>query len=103
MTKYSVAVTAGGTMVCPQIRTMRLNSRMMMVLKPIHSVSARDSHALRSLRGGGLDAAVDQADEQLLEPIDLVAHAVDGDPLRETAARKYRSRLCVFDISISSV
>jgi hypothetical protein len=41
--KYKVAVTAGGTMVCPQIRTMRLNSRMMMVLKPIHSVAAREA------------------------------------------------------------
>ncbi len=35
MMKYSVAVTAGGTSVWPQMRTMRPYSRMMMVLKPI--------------------------------------------------------------------
>ena len=42
ITKYRVAVTAGGTMVWPQMRMMRLNSRMMMVVKPIHSARARD-------------------------------------------------------------
>ena len=34
MMKYSVAVIAGGTIVCAQMRMMRLNSRMTMVLKP---------------------------------------------------------------------
>ena len=34
ITKYSVEVTAGGTMVCAQMRMMRPYSRMTMVLKP---------------------------------------------------------------------
>src|SRR3984957_3791334 len=79
MTKYSVAVTTGGTMVCPQMRMMRLNSRMTMVVNPTHSVRAKDS---RTIRLRGADAVVDQAHEQLLEPIDLVAHAVHTHALR---------------------
>src|SRR5260370_42619288 len=46
ITKYSVAVTVGGTMVWPQMRTMRLNSRMMMVENPTHSARARDAAAM---------------------------------------------------------
>ncbi len=35
MTKYSVAVTAGGRSVWPQMRMMRLYSRITIVWKPI--------------------------------------------------------------------
>jgi hypothetical protein len=41
MTKYSAEVTAEGTMVCAQMRTMRLYSRMMMVLSPVQRACRR--------------------------------------------------------------
>src|SRR5882757_8013347 len=81
--KYSVTVTTGGTMVWPQMRTMRLNSRMMMVLKPTHSARVRDPAAMASRtlqRGAGAD--VDQPDKEFFEPIHFVPHAVDLDALR---------------------
>ena len=40
MMKYSVAVIAGGTIVWPQMRTMRLNSRKTMVRNPTQRRSA---------------------------------------------------------------
>ena len=46
MMKYSVAVIAGGTIVWPQMRMMRLNSRMTIVLKP--TMLVRVSAALSS-------------------------------------------------------
>src|SRR5882757_1049121 len=83
ITKYSVAVTTGGTMVWPQMRTMRLNSRMMMVENPTHSARARDAAAmLLGSRDGGACADVDQANEEFFEPVHLVPHAVDFDALR---------------------
>src|SRR5215204_4262656 len=39
MTKYSAEVTAEGTMVCAQMRVMRLYSRITMVLKPTQRAS----------------------------------------------------------------
>src|SRR5882762_9999167 len=98
ITKYSVAVTTGGTMVWPQMRTMRLNSRMMMVENPTHSARARDAAAtlgacMSILRGrdqcrllgprdGSAGADIDQSNEELLEPVHFVPHAVDFDALR---------------------
>ena len=49
MTKYSAEVTAEGTMVCAQMRTMRPYSRMMMVLKPTQR--ARRSERTESAAG----------------------------------------------------
>src|ERR1700675_3146066 len=79
ITKYSVAVTVGGTMVWPQMRTMRLNSRMMMVENPTHSARARDTAATLGACDGSAGADVDQSNEELLEPVHLVPHAVDFD------------------------
>ena len=57
MMKYSVAVIAGGTIVWPQMRMMRLNSRMTIVLKPTtlvrverHFIGARLRRPARALR-----------------------------------------------------
>src|SRR5690349_14013029 len=81
MMKYNVAVIAGGTMVWPQMRMMRLNSRMTMVLKPtilvfnslgswVAGPRAEVSTALSMSRL----LLVHQADEQLFQPVALVAH-----------------------------
>src|SRR5664279_3653298 len=75
ITKYSVAVTAAGTSVWPQMRMMRPYSRMMMVLKPTHRCAASDS----SMRTAPV---LDQAHEHFLEPVHLVAHGKHLDALR---------------------
>src|SRR6266702_8273336 len=69
-------------MVWPQMRTMRLNSRMMMVENPTHSARARDAAATLGPRDGGAGADVDQSNEEFLEPVHFVPHAVDFDALR---------------------
>src|SRR3984893_11241171 len=69
-------------MVWPQMRTMRLNSRMMMVENPTHSARARDTAATLGACDGSAGADVDQSNEELLEPVHLVPHAVDFDALR---------------------
>src|SRR5262245_12291535 len=104
MRKYSVAVIAGGTIVWPQIRMMRLNSRMTMVWKPTMLVRARcaDSTTCCAVSCwaafcwvvmSGRSACrtcrllFHQAHEQLLEPVGLVAHRQDLDP-RAAQARE---------------
>ena len=102
ITKYSVAVTVGGRMVWAQMRTMRLNSRMTMVLKPIHSVRAREA-GISGAFDGRADAVVDQADEQLLEPIDLVAHAVHPDTLQRKLRENIVQALPLRDFDLERV
>src|SRR5579862_3431554 len=75
------------------MRRMRPNSRMTMVQKPIQRIDARDASEVgtgkrlssmsasgSSARGARFGCAVlHQAHEDLLEPVDLVAHAEDFD------------------------
>src|ERR1019366_4293264 len=89
ITKYSVAVTTEGTSVWPQMRTMRPYSRITIVFKPTQRTlaSGRFGEML-----GALDIAapiLDHTHEDLLEAIDLVAHAQD----RYTQARELLEQL----------
>ena len=103
ITKYSVAVTVGGTMVWPQMRTMRLNSRMTMVREADpFGARARGCHAQDSFDGGA-DAVVDQTDEQFLEPIDLVAHAVHADSLQGKLRENIVQALPLRDLDLERV
>src|SRR5579862_8783354 len=77
ITKYRIAVTAEGTRVWPQMRTMRLYSRIMMVTKPVQRAAASDgsvgavSSAVPSATGPPL---LNKPHEYFLEAIDLVTH-----------------------------
>src|SRR5688572_18567481 len=103
ITKYSAAVTAGGTSVWPQMRMMRLNSRRMTVWKPMRrmrpSVSSRTSADPR----GGRVPAFDQAHEELLEPVHLVAHADDLDPLLRQPREDVVEALLLPDVDLERV
>src|SRR6516225_5964099 len=93
--KYSTAVTTDGTMVWPQMRMMRPYSRMTMVLKPIQRTTLRrigggaaasttlliaahprsrrwQRRARRLVRRA---ATLHELHEDLLQAVDLVAHA----------------------------
>src|ERR1035441_2361220 len=89
ITKYSVAVTTEGTSVWPQMRTMRPYSRITIVFKPTQRTLASGRFAEML---GTLDIAapiLDHTHEDLLEAIDLVAHAQD----RYTQARELLEQL----------
>src|SRR5688572_12539172 len=81
ITKYSAAVTAGGTSVWPQMRRMRLNSRRMTVWKAMRRIRPRGSSRTSADPRRRRVTAFDEPHEELLEPVHLVAHADDLDPL----------------------
>src|SRR6185436_17212102 len=85
ITKYSAAVTAGGTSVWPQMRMMRPYSRRTMVWKPMRRIRASDCVFTSARLRRRAVLALDEAHEQLLEPVHLVAHADDLDALLRKA------------------
>src|SRR5579859_2933086 len=93
-------------MVCPQMRMMRLNSRMTMVVKPTHSVRASEAGMSGRLPGRFVcraDAVVHQTHEKLLEPINFVAHAVDTDALRGKVLEDVVETLALRDLDLERV
>src|SRR5262245_21677043 len=85
MMKYNVAVIAGGTIVCPQMRTMRPYSRRTMVLNPVISVWTLISFRARCRRC----VAFDQPHEQFFQAIRLIAHRDHVDALHREAAEDF--------------
>src|SRR5579862_1706060 len=77
MTKYRIAVTADGTRVWPQMRTIRLYSRIRIVTKPVQRAAFNDgagcvgSSVATSAIGPSL---LHQTHEHLFQTIDLVTH-----------------------------
>src|SRR5450631_1127793 len=107
ITKYSVAVTIAGTSVWPQMRTMRPYSRITMVWNPIQRIAARDAGAAG---GAGSVAAsdmappvLDQPHEDLLQPIDLVAHAQHLDALQRQLREQLVQVLLLGNIGLERV
>ena len=128
MTKYRIAVTAEGTMVWAQMRMMRPYSRMTMVLKPIQRTTFRltaaagarsatafiaaptldrrprrsrvRASARRRFRGA---SALDQAHEDLLEPVHLVAHGEHLDAECREAREDVVQVLLLGDLDLEGV
>src|SRR5579871_3867943 len=96
------------------MRTMRLNSRMTMVLNPTHSAraseagmsGARSGDARRGLRRALRErahAVIDQADEEFLETIHLVAHARDLEPEARELHEDLVEALALGDLDLEGV
>src|SRR6266850_4467990 len=116
MMKYSVAVIAGGIRVCPQMRTIRPNSRIRMVSKPVRFCWKRDAAAglpgtpfmtLVAIgclpRGRRLALAFDDAHEELFEAVDLVAHAEHFDALLRQAREHVVQVLLAIHLDLEGV
>src|SRR6185312_7039008 len=117
---YSAALTAEGTRVWPQMRTMREYSRMTMVRKPIQLMRASETSpcAARlpvpsrspcwarppcSIGLSTVASILDQAHEDLLEPVDLVAHAQHVDAERRQTREQLIEILLLRDIRFEGV
>ena len=104
ITKYSVIVIAGGTIVWPQMRMMRPYSRRTIVRKPMRRMRARDSSLPVSPPPRGRAVlALDEPHEQLLEPVDLVAHADDLDALLRQAREHVVQALLLLHLDLDRV
>src|SRR5580698_9216540 len=88
------------------MRTMRPYSRITMVRKPIQRIVAREkfAEALDAALDSSMIASIlDQLHEHLLEPIDLVAHALHFDAERREAFEQLIERLLFRDVDLERV
>src|SRR5579863_4676420 len=86
------------------MRMMRPYSRITMVRKPLQRMLARDCSAEAIvLLSSTVPPVHDQAHEDLLEPIDLVAHAHDIDTERAQTGEELVEILILGDIGFQSM
>src|SRR5688572_29265229 len=85
------------------MRMMRPYSRRMMVWKPMRRMRTRDSSCTSARSRRRRVPALDQAHEEFLEPVHLVAHADDFDSLLREPREDVVEALLARDVDLDRV